>query len=186
MYDKEFQNFLINLDKEKSQSEKARVNQAYGIYHDIVETEDRFCFVIDNGKEIKVVSQMTADNAIDFIKALTKCSTNTIFYGQLVLVACGIIKDYYSKVNKNYKKSFDNYLSEVFRLLYKEGKIDNLFISKILGIKKSKLDSVLRLLSAIKDTEEYTDTDSVTPETRKEVRKAIASILNQINGEHND
>lgn len=176
MYDREFQNFLINLDKEKSQSEKARVNQAYGIYHDIVETEDRFCFLDDNGKEIKVVSQMTADDAIGFIKALTKCSTNTIFYGQLVLFACGIIKDYYSKVNPNFKKSFDNYLSEVLRLLYKEGKIDNLFVSKILGIKKSKLDSMLLLLSTIKDV----DTDTKTSVTRKKVKRTVTDPLHVI------
>lgn len=179
MYDREFQNFLINLDKEKSQSEKARVNQAYGIYHDIVETEDRFCFVIDSGKEIKVVSQMTADNAIDFIKALTKCSTNTIFYGQLVLVACSIINDYYSRVDNHFKKFFDNELSNILRLLYKKGKIDNQFIAKILGVKKSKLDSMLLLLSTIKDV----DTDTKTSETRKKVKRTVTDPLNFIHEE---
>jgi hypothetical protein len=62
------------------------------------------------------------------------------------------------------------------RLLYESDEIDNLFISKILGIKKSKLDSMLLLLSTIKDV----DTNTKTSETRKKVKRTVTDPLHFI------
>ena len=151
--DKDFMNFLINLDKEKSQSEKMRVNQAYGIYHDIVESENKFCFIIDDDSTEKVVCDMTASDAISFIKTLCKCSDNEVFKGELLMLACSLIKENYDSAYQPLKKFFWNELSNVLRAIRNDKKMPDYFLAKILSISTTKFIRIVKLLSAIKETE---------------------------------
>lgn len=151
--DKDFMNFLINLDKEKSQSEKMRVNQAYGIYHDIVESNNSFCFVIYDEDTKKIVCDMTPNNAIDFIKVMCKCSDNKLFKGHLLMLACSLIKENYDSSEDSFKKFFWNELSNVLRAIRNDKKMPDYFLAKILSISTAKFIRILKLLSAIKETE---------------------------------
>ena len=155
--DKEFMNFLINLDKEKSHSEKERINQAYGIYHDIVESEDKFCFIVDNNDTEKVVCDMTASDAITFIKTLCKCSDNEVFKGELLMLACALINENYDSAHKSLKKFFWNELSNVLRTIRNDKKMPDYFLAKIIGIGTSKLNRIFGLLATIKETENSDD-----------------------------
>lgn len=155
--DKEFMNFLVNLDKERSQSEKMRVNQAYEIYHDIVESNDKFCFIIDNNDVEKVVCDMTPNDAIAFIKTLCKCSDNEVFKGELIMLACSLIKENYDSACQPLKKFFWNELSNVLRILRNDKKMPDYFLAKIMGVGKSTLNRIFSLLSTIKETEGKND-----------------------------
>lgn len=150
-------NFLINLDKEKSQSEKMRVNQAYGIYHDIVESENKFCFIIDEEDTMKVVCDMTPNDATAFIKTLCKCSENEIFKGELLMLACALIKENYDSACQPLKKFFWNELSNVLRILHNDKKMPEYFNAKIIGISIAKFKKLLKLLSTIKEFDNKND-----------------------------
>lgn len=152
--DKDFMDFLINLDKEKSQSEKTRVNMAYKIYHDIVESENKFCFIAEDGDAVNVASEMALSDAIYFIKTLCKCSDNEIFKGELLMLACELIKENYDSVHQTFKKFFWNELSNVLRTLHNDKKMPDYFLAKIISVSVSRFKKIIELLSAIKETED--------------------------------
>jgi len=157
MYDKEFMNFLINLDKEKSQSEKMRVNQAYGIYHDIVESENKFCFIIDDDDTEKVVCDMTARDAISFIKTLCKCSDNEIFKSELLMLACSLIEENYDGAEYSSRGIFWNELSNILHTMHNDKKLPDYVLAKITGFSTAIIKNLFSLLSTIKEFDSKND-----------------------------
>lgn len=157
--DKEFMNFLINLDKErKSQSKEMRVNQAYEIYCNIAKTDNKFCFIVDNKDTVDLISDMTPNDAIDFIKFMCKLfSSNDLFSGSLLMLACELIKENYDISEKSYKKFFWNELSNVLRALRNDKKMPDYFLAKIASISVSRFNRIIELLSAIKGINDDND-----------------------------
>lgn len=155
--DKEFINFLINLDKEKSKPDNMRVNQAYEIYHDIAESKNGFCFITYDEDSVKIVSDMTPNNAIDFIKVMCECSSNALFRGHLLMLACSLIKENYDISENSYKKFFWNELSNVLRTLRNDKKMPDYFLAKIISISVSRFNGIIELLSAIKGINDDND-----------------------------
>lgn len=154
--DKEFMNFLINLDKEKSKSAKVKVNQAYEIYHSIVdspEDDSSFCFLKTNKEEIEVIPNMTPHDAINFISALADCSSNSVFCGELLLTACGIIVDNYARANNDLKDSFTTRLVKILTIFFNEGILSCKDFSLILGINEESFDLYFDLINAVKKVE---------------------------------